>query len=166
MESNFNNYNSFYSLCSVGKHKELAKEVYDRLPKNVKKKIETNRVMICDYFFHSRYPDKRINGMPFGFFNSTSKLIDLIPEETKRLSEEGLKGVIAHEVAHFYIESLFLPLRKLKRFIFLHKFKKLPVEYQKFYRESEELYADTIAISWGFEKEISIMNQERQIKPC
>jgi hypothetical protein len=163
MEFDLKDYNSFYSLCS-GKHKEIAKEVYDKLPKKVRKKIQGNHVMICDYFFHSKFPDKRIHGMPMGFFNTASKLIDLIPEETRRLSEEGLRGLIAHEVAHFYIESLFLPIRKLKRFIFLHRFKKLSLDWQKFYREPEELHADWVAVRWGFKKDIEVMNKERQIK--
>ena len=164
MEFGLKDYNPFYSLCS-GNHKEIAKEVHDKLPKKIQEKIQKNHVMICDYFFHSKFPDRRIHGMPMGFFNTASKLIDLIPEETRRLSKDGLRGLIAHEIAHFHIETLFFPIKKLKRFIFLQRFKKLPLEWQKFYREPEEFHADWVAIKWGFEKEISTMNQERQIKP-
>jgi len=156
-------YNSFYSLCNL-QNQKIAKEVYERLPKKLKKKIQRRHVMICDYFYHSKYPDQRIPGMPIGFFNIGSRLIDLIPEETRRLSEDGLRGLIAHEVAHFHIESLSFFIKKIKRFIFLIRFKKMPIEWQKFYREPEELHADWVACKWGFEKDINSMNNERQIK--
>lgn len=156
-------YNSFYFLCNL-QHQKIAKEVYEKLPKRLKKKIQRKHVMICDYFYHSKYPNRRIHGMPLGFFNTGSRLIDLIPEETKRLSEEGLRGLIAHEVAHFHIESLSFLIKKVKRFIFLIRFRKMSKDWQKFYREPEELHADWVACGWGFEKDIEAINKERQIK--
>ena len=114
--------------------------------------------------YHSKYPDRDIVGMPYGFYHEGKGLIDIVPEEANKLSDNAFIGFIAHETAHFYADKTIKLIKKLKSWFYKIKFNSLSEDRQKFYRNPEELHADILAVKWGFIKEINTINQERIVK--
>ena len=156
-------WNPYNSIMLNGRHKELCTKAYEKFPRKLKKKIFKHHLIICDYFYHSKYPDKIIDGMPYGFYHVGRGMIDIIPEEAKKLSDDAFMGFIVHETAHFYFDKTSFLWKRLLKWVFKLKFNSLSLEHQKFYREPEEIYAEWQAIKWGFYEETLKLNKERVI---
>lgn len=161
---NLTKYNQFYSNVFRARNRIKAEETFDRLPKSVREKLNKNHVMMCDSAYTILNYDPKKPGIPLGFFDRKSKLIDLIPESTWELSDDALIGVMAHETAHAYIKISNPIIKKIMIMIFTYRFSRLSEEKQKFYIKPGELYANAVACKWGFHKEIDSVDTERQIK--
>jgi len=156
-------WNPYNSLMLNERNKDLCLKAYSRLPFHVKKKIFRHKLIICDYAYHSKYPEKTIEGMPYGFYHEGKSLIDIVPEEANKLSDKAFIGFIVHETAHFSADKTIKPIKILNKWRFKHRFNSLSQTQQKFYGEPEEVHVDKLAIKWGFKEEIELLNKERVI---
>ena len=131
----------FRTILLIKEHENLVNEFYLRLPKKIKKLVDSNHVMIG--YSPKSFPDE--NEIAYfikpNLIEFNCKYWDLI------LKKDFFIGCLAHELGHFYINNL----NPFYRFILLKKY-------------NSETLADSFACGFGFEKELKIVNDLRNLK--
>lgn len=149
--------NIFSSLCMYEKHRRLANEVYIKFPQKIKNIISKRNIHVTDIYYASKNPVSRVNNEPLGLYEKNTKSIHIIPKRDI-LSDSALKGLVAHEMGHAYID---ISGNLILRLIFKIKFFRIPEHLRS--HNYEEDYADWLAKKWGFVEEINALNKERTI---
>lgn len=153
---------NFSCLCSSIRHRKLAEEVYSQLPARVKKIVTNKRIHVSDMFYYSSFPDRKVHKELLGFYMVGTNTINITPKDDGLFSDDALKGTIVHELGHAIINLTFCLSQKL---FYRIKYRLSPEHIKQLYASSnapsEELHTDSLAISWGFRKEIQAHNKER-----
>jgi len=146
------------NLCFSKQYMAPVNEVLDKIPLKIKKRFPYFLYSITDLFDMSLNPYTKINGEILGKVFTNDRRIVYLTRKADIFSEDAIKGLVIHEIAHAYIGKFSKWYLKL---YFWFKFKNIQNILKPLC--SEELYADWLAKKWGFEKEILALNKERTI---